>query len=72
MDVPVLDLKPQHRALRDQILSAWSDIYDSTGFVSGPWVAQFEPAFAAAHEVAHCVAVASGTVARYCAIVWFR
>ena len=59
--VPLVDLEAQHAPLHDEILAAWSRILRAGAFVSGPEVAAFEGEFAAACEVAHCVAVSSGT-----------
>ncbi len=63
MDVPFLDLSRHHAPIRDEVLGAWAEIYDSGAFVSGARVAAFESAFAAAHETRHAVAVSNGTVA---------
>jgi dTDP-4-amino-4,6-dideoxygalactose transaminase len=59
--VPLFDLVAQHAPLHDEILDAWSRILRAGAFVSGAEVAAFEAEFAAACEVAHCVAVSSGT-----------
>jgi dTDP-3-amino-3,4,6-trideoxy-alpha-D-glucose transaminase len=59
--VPLVDLTAQHAPLHDEILAAWSRILRAGAFTSGPEVAAFERDFAAACEVAHCVAVSSGT-----------
>lgn len=59
--VPLVDLAAQHASLHDEILAAWSGILRAGAFVSGPEVEAFEREFAAACEVAHCVAVSSGT-----------
>lgn len=61
MDVPFLDLKAQHRPLKDEILGLWSEILDTAGFVGGKHVAGLEEEFAAACGTAHAVAVNSGT-----------
>jgi dTDP-4-amino-4,6-dideoxygalactose transaminase len=63
MKVPFLDLSQRHRPYRDEVLARWAEIYDTSRFVSGPEVQQFEIEFAAAHEVEHCVAVGTGTEA---------
>jgi dTDP-4-amino-4,6-dideoxygalactose transaminase len=63
MEIPFLDLGPQHQMLREPIMQAWGEILGSTRFVSSRSVAEFEEAFAQAHEVEHCVAVSSGTEA---------
>jgi dTDP-4-amino-4,6-dideoxygalactose transaminase len=59
--VPLVDLAAQHAPLQEEILAAWSRILRAGAFVSGGEVAAFEREFAAACEVAHCVAVSSGT-----------
>jgi dTDP-4-amino-4,6-dideoxygalactose transaminase len=59
--VPLVDLAAQHAPLQDEILAAWSRILRAGAFVSGAEVAAFEREFAHACEVAHCVAVSSGT-----------
>lgn len=63
MDVPFLDLTRHHAPLRDAILAAWAEIYDSSAFVGGERVEAFEKAFARSHGCEHAVAVANGTVA---------
>lgn len=59
--VPLVDLAVGHTPLEDEILAAWRRILRAGAFVSGREVAAFEQDFAAACEVAHCVAVSSGT-----------
>jgi dTDP-3-amino-3,4,6-trideoxy-alpha-D-glucose transaminase len=59
--VPLVDLPAQHAPLHDEILEAWSRLLREGAFTSGTEVATFELEFAAACEVAHCVAVSSGT-----------
>jgi dTDP-4-amino-4,6-dideoxygalactose transaminase len=63
MDVPFLDLTRHHAPLRDEVLAAWAEIYDSSAFVGGERVAAFEEAFAGAHDVRHVIAVGNGTEA---------
>jgi dTDP-4-amino-4,6-dideoxygalactose transaminase len=59
--VPLVDLSVQHEPLHDEILNHWSRILRVGAFTSGAEVEAFEREFAAACEVAHCVAVSSGT-----------
>lgn len=61
MKVPFLDLGVQHQPLREEILAAWAEIYDSTRFVGSREVQVFESSFADAHDTNHCVAVSTGT-----------
>jgi dTDP-3-amino-3,4,6-trideoxy-alpha-D-glucose transaminase len=63
VDVPFLDLNRHHAPLRDDVLAAWAEIYDTSAFVSGARVEAFERSFAEAHDTAYAVAVANGTVA---------
>lgn len=61
MKVPFLDLKAQHRPLKEEILELWGHILDTAGFVGGEHVTAFEQEFAAACGAQHAVALASGT-----------
>lgn len=61
MDVPFLDLRAQHRPIKEEILSAWSEILDTAGFIGGKHVAGLEAEFAAACSAEHAVAVSNGT-----------
>jgi len=59
--IPFVDLKPQHKQIKEKLLEAWEDIVDNTGFVGGPWVNRLETQFAAMSGVQECVSVSSGT-----------
>jgi dTDP-4-amino-4,6-dideoxygalactose transaminase len=59
--VPLVDLPAQHAPLHEAILAEWSAILRAGAFTGGANVAAFEREFAAACEVAYCVAVSSGT-----------
>src|SRR5205807_1177066 len=61
MNVPFVDLRPQHEELRAQIERAFATALDESAFVGGPAVSAFEEAFAAFCEARYAVAVASGT-----------
>lgn len=61
MDIPFLDLRAQHAAIKSEILPLWESILDSAGFIGGPHVKALEEEFAAACGVRHSVAVNSGT-----------
>jgi dTDP-4-amino-4,6-dideoxygalactose transaminase len=68
MKVPFLDLKANYEPLKSQILSGINEVLDSTGYILGPKVKQFEDSFAAAHEVKHCVGLSTGTDANHAAL----
>ena len=59
--IPLVDLAAQQREVADEVRAGWDDVLDSTSFVGGPQIAQFERAFAEYQGVAECIAVASGT-----------
>src|SRR5207253_114475 len=58
--VPFLDLAPQHRDLKAEILGDLAHLLDSGAFTNGPAVAEFEQRFAAYCGVRRCVGVSSG------------
>ena len=68
MNVPLADLRRQYEAIRPEIDSAIRQVIESSQFILGKAVADFESAFAAAHGVRHCVAVGSGTDALHAAL----
>ena len=59
-NVPFYSLEPQHRELRDEILTAIRKVYDSNSFILGGEVASFEQNFAKYLGVAHCAGVGNG------------
>ena len=61
MNVPLLDLVAQYRAIRDEVLPALQAVIESQQFVMGPAVAQFEAAVARLCRAPHAIACASGT-----------
>lgn len=65
MDIPFVDLKAQYESLRPEIDEAIQEVIEDTAFVRGPYVSQFEKAYAEAFGVNHCISVANGTDAIY-------
>src|SRR6266487_2670998 len=61
VNVPLLDLVAQYRAIRDEVLPALQAVIESQQFVMGPAVAQFEAAVARLCRAPHAIACASGT-----------
>lgn len=59
--IPILDLKQQYAAIRDEINAAIQNVLESTQFVLGPAVKELEERVAAYCECRHGVGVASGT-----------
>lgn len=61
MKVPFLDLKPQHQAIRAEVLSALAATYDNTRFCLGKDVEDFEKAFSATLGYPRALGMNSGT-----------
>jgi len=61
VNVPLLDLVAQYRAIKDEVLPALQAVIESQQFVMGPPVGQLEAAVAGLSRAAHGIACASGT-----------
>src|SRR5437879_2800875 len=61
MNVPLLDLVAQYRAVKDEVLSALQTVIESQQFIMGPAVAQLETAIAHLSHARHGIGCASGT-----------
>jgi dTDP-4-amino-4,6-dideoxygalactose transaminase len=69
MQVPLLDLKPQYRALKAEIDAAMERICDAQSFILGPAVKQLEAEVAAYSGCAHGIGMSSGTDALLAALM---
>jgi dTDP-4-amino-4,6-dideoxygalactose transaminase len=61
MPIPLLDLKLQYAAIRDEALRVTAEIYESQLFILGKRVEDFERDFAAYCHTPHAIGVSSGT-----------
>ena len=61
MAIPLLDLKQQYAAIREEALRVTAEVYESQYFILGPRVDAFERDFAAYCQTRHAVGVSSGT-----------
>ena len=61
MNVPMLDLVAQYRAIQGDVLPAVQKVIESQQFIMGPAVAELESAVARLSHARHGVACASGT-----------
>jgi dTDP-4-amino-4,6-dideoxygalactose transaminase len=61
MKVPLLDLKAQYQAIRDEIKEAVEEVLESQHFILGPKVEALEEAVATYCGCQHAVGVSSGT-----------
>ncbi|MEA5462701.1 DegT/DnrJ/EryC1/StrS family aminotransferase [Leptothoe sp. PORK10 BA2] len=59
--IPILNLKPQYQAIKDEIQTAINQVLDSGQFILGPTVQAFEADVAAYLGVKHAIGVNSGT-----------
>lgn len=67
--VPLLDLEPQYRPLRQALLEAVTRVCDSQSYIMGPEVAALESELAAQIGVGEAIAVSSGTDALLLALM---
>lgn len=63
MKIPFLDLQAQYRAIKSEVDPAIQAVLDTSAYVLGPAVEQFEKDFAAYCGAGHCICVNSGTSA---------
>jgi dTDP-4-amino-4,6-dideoxygalactose transaminase len=61
MAIPLLDLKQQYAAIRDEALRVTAEIYESQLFILGKRVDEFEREFASYCQTRYAVGVSSGT-----------
>jgi dTDP-4-amino-4,6-dideoxygalactose transaminase len=69
MQVPLLDLKPQYRALKAEIDAAIEGLCNTQAFILGPAVRQLEAEVAAYSGCTHGIGVSSGTDALLVALM---
>lgn len=67
--VPFVDLKQQYAGIKQEILSAVAQVFESSQFVLGKEVAAFEEEFAAYCSARYGIAVNSGTSALHLALL---
>jgi len=66
--IPFVDLKAQYDSIQPEIDAAIAAVIKQTAFIGGPFVKEFEEAFARYCGTEHCVGVANGTDALYIAL----
>ncbi len=67
--IPCLDLQGQHNQVKVEIFEAFEKVYAITAFSGGPFVEEFEKAFAEYTGTQHCVGLSNGTVALHLAML---
>jgi dTDP-4-amino-4,6-dideoxygalactose transaminase len=63
MSIPFLDLSAQYRSLKPEIDKAIQSVIQQTAFAGGPFVTEFEEAFAKYSQCRYAAAVSDGTEA---------
>lgn len=61
MNVPLLDLKAQYSAIKNEVEAAVAEVFESQHFILGPKVEQCEKAIAEYSQCAHGIGVSSGS-----------
>ena len=67
--VPMLDLNAQYEPIKDDVMSAMKEVFDSKRFIMGPKVTELEAAISEYVGVPHSVGVSSGTDALIIALM---
>lgn len=65
MNVPFVDMRPMHNEIRKDLDAAYNRVVDSSWFIQGKELEQFEDEFAAYCGAKYCVGVATGLDALY-------
>ena len=68
-EIRMVDLKTQYEKIKNEINTAIESVLDSTAFIKGPQVSQFEGNFAKYLDIRHVVACANGTDALQIALM---
>jgi dTDP-4-amino-4,6-dideoxygalactose transaminase len=69
MKIPFVDLNAQYQTLKHEMLPAIERVVESSQFILGKAVEDFEKNFADAHGMKHCIGVGTGTDALH-VILW--
>ncbi|MBI5187642.1 MAG: DegT/DnrJ/EryC1/StrS family aminotransferase [Nitrospirae bacterium] len=66
--IPMVDLKKQFQEIKDEVFSVLTEILESSQYILGPKVSEFEKKIADYHGVREAIGVASGTDALHLSI----
>lgn len=66
--VQFVDLRAQHDSIRTELFDAITQVIDTSAFIMGPAIKEFEPKFAEFCGVKHAIGVSSGTSALHLAL----
>jgi dTDP-4-amino-4,6-dideoxygalactose transaminase len=69
MNVPFLSFEPSNEQIRDKIVQAFHDVFESRWYVLGKRVEDFEQSYSKFNVVNHCVGVSNGLDALYISLL---
>ena len=61
MKISLVDLLAQHAGICDDLRTAFNELIETSAFIRGPQLTEFENVFAALHGIDYAIGVASGT-----------
>ncbi len=67
--IPCLDLRGQHQQIKKEVFEAFEKVYEKTAFSGGPFVEEFEKAYAPFCDVKYALGVSNGTTALHLAML---
>ncbi len=67
--IPCLDLKGQHQSIKAEVFAAFEKVYEQTAFSGGPFVEEFEKAFAPFCGARYAAGCNNGTTALHLAFM---
>jgi dTDP-4-amino-4,6-dideoxygalactose transaminase len=67
--ISCLDLRGQHQQVKKEIFEAFEKVYEKTAFSGGPFVEEFEKAFAPFCNTKYALGVSNGTTALHLAML---
>src|ERR1051326_4835157 len=68
MKIPFLDLQANYLSVKEEVLKEIYDVLNTSSYILGQKVQNFEKAFAHAHDVKFCSGLSSGTDANHLAL----
>jgi len=63
MEIPLVDLKANYFSIKEEIDKAISEVIETSSFIQGPQLREFEKNFASYCNSKHCIGTSSGTSA---------
>ena len=68
MTIPFIDLKAQYLSIKSEVDAAVGSVFESSVFVGGKFVSEFEKQFSQLYAIDNCIGVGNGTDALFLAL----